>query len=635
MKTAVILSFFVAAIAVAAVDVERVNFGFSGGYKIGTWAPCVVTLQNQDAGTPFKGELAVEVRNFSSPAAMERYATPVHLIGNEPQQEAFYIYCPKNATQLVVRLVPTDPLGISSSHLMKDMLLPTPFARKDCFLLAVAPSGDKLKRFVDKKMLPGDARLQVKYLPNLRALPRSWIGYSAVDTVVLRGVRLTDRRVSLAQQTAILDWIQRGGTLIVSGGNSYNYLHGSFIEPYLPVQLEALEKIERLPKSVSEQLGFHGTHPFERIRFVPNPGCEVLIGTEEQIYVAKRTFGDGQILCLAFDYNAPPFSEQPAAAAFWHGLLSAHGKSPRHFEDQYALSLEHEAKTYEHFLSQLPDQVPLIKRLAIVLPIYLLCLGGFLFYFGSSERKSRVYWIGGGLIVLISVAAITSAQKVFPNMLAAERLSVLSVYPEEQRGHLLSYVSLRAASPAKTSIGFTEDTFIRHQEGEMPIGQTDDDTLGTSLQTPPVQYRELPVAPWHPTTFVTETFLTVDAQHLPRTLENAWRVVGEEMTYLGNVTLNDVNGSAAAAEPLRRQVTPKMPPSHGLAGTRKTFARILQRDYVLRYLATDGERTRAPYFIGWTSHSFTDLATDAKIDTTDETLVIFRPTAAHLHVNSE
>ena len=79
-------------------------------------------------------------------------------------------------------------------------------------------------------------------------------------------------------------------------------------------------------------------------RFLRNLGCEVLIGTDNQIYVAKRNFGDGQILCLAFDYNAPPFSvspkkEQQVGETFWNGLLSRHGKSPRHFEDRYALAL--------------------------------------------------------------------------------------------------------------------------------------------------------------------------------------------------------------------------------------------------------------------------------------------------------
>ena len=48
MKTALILSFFAVSVAVGAVEIEDVTFGFGDGYRIGTWAPLTVTVQNQD-----------------------------------------------------------------------------------------------------------------------------------------------------------------------------------------------------------------------------------------------------------------------------------------------------------------------------------------------------------------------------------------------------------------------------------------------------------------------------------------------------------------------------------------------------------------------------------------------------------
>ena len=643
MKTALILSFFAVSVAVSAVEIEDVTFGFDEGYRIGTWAPLTVTVQNQDEGTVFKGELVVEVRNFSSDIPIERYATSLHLIGLERQQKNFYVYCPKNATQLVIRLVPftpSEPAGVRSpaSGLVKDVLLPTPLARKDYFVLVLAPSGDTLKRFLDKKQLavPGDAQVHVKYLPNSRALPRDWIGYNAVDILVVREVGLTERRILKAQQTAMLDWIQRGGTLIVSGGSSFNYLQGSFIEPFLPVELRGMKKTDNSSAD----------NHFEHIQFAPKAGCEVLIGTAEQMYVAKRKFGDGQILCFAFDYNVPPFgvhsedsiggisnSDDALAETFWHGLLSKHGKSPRHLADRYALALQHEAEIHKYFLSEMPTRVPLIKLLAILLPVYLLGFGGFLLYFGRSKQKSRTYWIGGGLFVLLSVIAVASAQTVwFPNTVTADRLSILSVYPERQRAHLLSYVSLRAASRAETTIDLANGTFVRHQGVEVSKGEFFE-KIGTLIQDSRVQLRDLSVEPWHPTTYVEEKFLTLDTQKLPPTLENTWRVAGKEMTYLGSVSLREASGleTSPTFDPsmarLRLRVTPKMPPDEALDGDRKTFARILQRDYVLRHLETEANLNPPPYFIGWVSQDFTGTIADENIDTNDETFVIFRPGA--------
>ena len=641
MRIALLLSFFLVSVADGTVEIAGARFGFGEGYKVGTWAPLVVTLQKGDTAALFSGELIVEVRSFASDMPLERYATPVQLVGTATQRKVFYVYCPENAAQLVIEVLPhtssdSIDVNITTAGATHDMLLPTPVARKDYFVLGLTPSGDKLRKFIDKKYLAGvpDALVHVKHVPNLNALPYDWIGYSAVDVLVVREMHLTARRIRKAQQTAMLDWIQRGGTLIVSGGSNFNYLQGSFIEPFLPVQLEGVEKTGTLPTHLREQLGFQSSAPtenavvFERIRFAPRSGCEVLIGTGTQIYVAKRTFGDGQILCLAFDYNAPPFSEQGVAETFWQTLLGQHGKSARHNMDRYALALQHEEETHKHFRSEMAIHVPLIKVLAIVLPVYLLSFGGFLLYFAKSRRKARVYWIGGCLFALLWVGAIASARKVLPSPLTADRLSVVSVYRERQRAHVLSYVSLRAAAPVETSVGFTEGTFVRHQEVEDGKGEIHG-KIGVLVQGARVELRDMSVAPWHPTTFVVEQFLTLDTNSLPETLENTWRVAGKTMIYLGEVPLTDksaVVADLASAAP-RLQLTPKVPPDTGLVGPRRTFARILRRDYVFRYLA---ELNMPPYLIGWTSRAFSDMNVDGTIDMNDQNFVIFHPDAGRV-----
>lgn len=630
-------------IAFGAVEIEDVSFGFNGGYKTGTWAPLRIDIRSQEQPTTLVGELTVEVRSFFSDAPIERYASEVHLSPIETLPKDFYVYCPKNATQLIVAFVPRISSGdvalrSTPASVIHEVPLPTPFSRKDYFVLVLARSGDKkLKRFIDKKPLAAfeGAQVHVEYLPHSNRLPRDWIGYSAVDVLVIRETVLTKRSISKAQQTALLDWIQRGGTLIMSGGSSFSTLRGSFIEPLLPVELKGLKKIDTLPDALHEQFGFQSSGSngtlFECIAFVPRAGCEILIGTEEHIYVAKRKFGDGQILCFAFDYNAPPFgesrkniekSEQKVGEIFWREFLGRYGKSPRHVADQYALALQHEEEIHKQSLLKMPTQVPLIKLLSIVLPVYLLSFGGFLFYFGKSKQKSSIYWIGGCFFVLVSVSVIAITRSVLPNSVTADRLSILSVYSEPDRAHLQSYVSLRATARAEMSIDFTKGTFIRQQETE--DSETEfPEKIGTLVQDSRTQLRDMFVEPWHPTTYVKETFL--DTQQLPRILENAWYVVGKEMTYLGNIAL------AAKPEPsktsLRLQVTPEMemPPDEELSGTREKFAQILARERVLRHLAAEIDTNSLPYLIGWTSHGLSDTAIDGNVNTNDETLVIFRP----------
>ena len=671
-------------IAFGAVEITDVTFGFNGAYKTGTWAPLRITVRSQEQPTTLVGELVVEVRSFSSDTPIERYASKLHFSTIETLSKDLYIYCPKNATQLTVQFVPQASSGnaaLSNTrvNVMQEIPLPTPLSRKDYFVLVLAQSGDKLKRFIDKKQLvdlndstsllndstsllndsaallndsaallndsaalSDSAQVHVEYLPNSNRLPRDWIGYSAVDVLVIRETVLTERSISKARQTALLDWVQQGGTLIMSGGSSFNTLRGSFVEPFLPVELKGLKKIDTLPDVLQEQFGFQSSsvgvrlpNPyFEYIEFVPRAGCETLIGTAEHIYVAKRKFGDGQILCFAFDYNAPPFdesrkniekSEQKVGEIFWREFLGRHGKSPRHLADQYALALQHEEKIHKQFLLKMPTQVPLIKMLSIVLPVYLLSFGGFLFYFRKAKRcrlkakqNARTYWIGGCLFVLISVSVIAITRNVLPNSVTADRLSILSVYPERARAHLQSYVSVRATARTEMSIDFPKRTFIRHQESEALSFKK----IGTLIQDLRIQLRDLLVEPWHPTTYVKETFL--DTQQLPDMLENAWYVTGKEMTYLGNVALN---GKPELPETsLRLQVSPEMPPDEELSGIREKFAQILGREQVLRHLVPETETNLPPYLIGWTSEGLTDIAVDGNVNTNDETLVIFRPT---------
>ncbi len=620
-------------IAYGTVEVENIAFGFSDTYKAGTWAPLTITVRSQDEPVVFTGELVVEVLNFSSDTPLERYAIPLRLSTTGRQQKSLYVYCSKNATRLVVQLVPsTSTENYRLQPIRQEMPLPTPVARKDYFVLVLAPSGDKLKRFVDKKLLEvsGGAQVHVKYLPDpSTSLLRDWIGYSAVDVLVIRETFLTERHISKARQTALLDWVQRGGTLIMSGGSSFNAIRGSFIESFLPVELKSLKKTDTLPDVLHEKLGFQSSRSdrilFERIEFAPKAGCEILLGTTEDIYIAKRNFGNGQILCFAFDYNAPPFSDQEVGEAFWYSLLSESGKSPRHLADQYALSRRHEEKIDKQFLSKMPMQVPLIKLLAVVLPAYLLAFGGFLLYFGRSKQKSSIYWIGSCLFILVSVTTIATARSILPKTIAADRLSILSVYPERQRAHLQSFVSIRTTSQIKTSIRYLEGTFIRQQETELP------QQIGTLIQGADVQLRDVFVEPWHPTTYVKEAF----TQQLPVKLENAWRITNKEMTYLGNISLKETmhrdakQTSDISAVRLPLRATSRIPPDKELNDTRKAFARVLQQEGVLQYLTRQTNLSQQPYIVGWTSQGFTNIAADGNVNTDDETLVIFRLGTGH------
>ncbi|MDE0638723.1 MAG: hypothetical protein OXI43_23020 [Candidatus Poribacteria bacterium] len=641
-KVTVFLAFFVVSSAFCAVDIQDVTFGFNNGYQVGKWTPLNVIVRSQNASNPFIGELAVEVRNLYSDETIYRYMTPLQMSKTDLKHKKFYIYCPKTAIKLFIQVVRTrgnDKEIINSEPIAtQELSLTAPIENKDYFVLVLAPSGDKLQKFIDKKQLDDDdAQAHIRYLPNSNAMPTRWIGYNAVDLMVIREVSLAERRVSKQRQIALLEWVQRGGTLIVPGGGNFLYLKDSFIEQYLPVALIREETIDKVPTSLQQQFGLNapankedlGDSAFKNIYFEPNPECHTLLGTDEQIYVAKRNFGCGQIISFAFDYNAPPFSDLKAGETFWRWLLKTHGKSPRLFADKYAPFRQHEDKIHKQFLSKMPTQIPLIKFLAVVLPIYLFSFGGLLLYFGkrrrSPQKRILSYWIGGVIFVFVSVSAIGIARAVLPKKIETDRFSILSIYPEQKNAHLQSYVSFRTTARTKTSIALVQNTFIR------PLSTESGAKPPQFFQGSPFQLQAVSLEPWGPKTYVKKTFFPLDTQQPQITLENAWRITGEEAAYLGTVTLGSSNFWSSE---LPSKTIKKIPPDEGLEKTRKTFAQILQREGLLQYLlkpenslAINKIQTRT-VLMGWTSQleqvstNVPLMLADENVTVNDETLVI-------------
>ena len=610
--TTLISIFVVASSAFSAVEFEEVNFGFNGGYKSGKWTPLNVHLRSQNQSTTFDGELTVETRHIYTDEPIFRYAMPLQLSKTDRKLKTFYINCPKTTFKLFIQLEQSNgskgqvETSITAPQVTHEITPPTSIANKDYLVLVLAPSGDKLQRIINNKLLDDEGtQAHVKYLPNSRAMPSRWIGYDAVDLVIVREVSLTEARILKSQQSALLDWVQRGGTLILSGGSNFQYLKGSFIEHLLPTKLIREETINDIPTTLRKQFGLNTEEKssitnvistFKNIHFESIQGCQTLLGTDEQIYIAKRDFGGGQIICFSFDYNAPPFSELKAGGTFWKWLLKTHGKSEKHYADRFAPFWQHEEKLQKQFLSKMPTQIPIIKLLSIVLPIYLLGFGGLLLYVTkggkSSQKRSRSYWIGGLIFVLVSVSAIALARVVLPKNLTTERFTILSIYPNRKNAHLQSYISLRTAARTQASMPILSNTFIR------PL-------VNKSIAKPPQLYydsrselREISVQPWHPSTYVMESFVPLDTSQNELQLENAWLLSGEKANYLGAIKLSTNNSAFSEAQ---GKTILKLPPYEGLSEIRMAYAKILQQEGLLQYLLKDVETQNRRVLVGWTS----------------------------------
>ena len=638
--------FFMTTSVFCAVDIENMTLGFNNKYKTGKWVPFTTLVRSQNELMTFSGEIVVEVKNLISDEILFRYATPIQLGKTDRKKVRINIFIPVNPVKLslqVVRIGENSNIETNSKPLISRNFTPAPpIENNDYYLLALTPNADKLKRLIDKKQLNGNqSNVYVEYLQHTNEMPMTWIGYDSVDMLVIREVSLSNRRISKKQQSALLEWIQNGGTLIVSGGSNYRYIKDSFIEEILPVKLLREEIIEDVPARLKQRFEFNSedtisdtenpsytTKKFNSIGFELKVGSEVILENNDKIYIAKRRFGSGQIICLAFDYNALLFSRPKGGETFWGWLLQNYGKSQKNISDKYTPYRQHEEKIHKLFLSKMPIQLPIIKSLAIILPIYVLCLG-FLFFSiknrrNTSKYKNRIYWIGGIVFVLFSISTMSIARVVIPKKIEKESYSILSVYPEQNKASLISYVSLRTPIHNITSIPLKPTAFIR------PLKFDGIQKPAKFLQGKSSQLRDVELEPWGPSTYTHQAVFAMNSQQSNIRLENTWRITGNQGKYIGMVQIENSDYSKIDTP---SEILKKLPMNRHLNGTRKAFAQILQSEGVLQYLlnvdtssGSDVQRSNVK-LIGWTSKLDNYLPTnqfmsDRIVSSNNETLVI-------------
>ena len=609
--------------AFGTIEIESIQFGFAspdkqdGYYKRNRWVPLHVLAVSRDEPEIFIGEILVEVNDVLSGRRIQTYSTRLVLMPTDRQRPVLYIFQPNTPIKLSLKLIHQD----GHVQISRELIPQLPKQARDLLLLALTPGRGVLSRWdgepIDEK---GEGHMFVTFLGGQKYLPTHWKGYDAVDLFVIRGVALTERYIYRRQQTALLDWIHEGGTLIVSGGSDLRYLRNSFLEPFLPITLGELKTVAELPNAM-RRFGFKVDSAFNVIDFTRRGSSRILIGDADVVYIANRVFGNGQIICMAFDYNAHPFAQSPGHDKFWAWMLKTVGRSPRRLEALYDRSRKHHEKIQALLSSVSSTRAPLIRGLAIFLLLYLLSFGGFTVWAGKRQDRLGKYWIAGFLITLFFSCVVILSRYFVPSSVSMNRLSVCSVYPERGRAHLQSYLGMISSAHTRTSIRFNSGTFIKPliPKESLPLH------LVESKET---RLRQATLDAWFTSTYVVESFADFpdkapeyeeDAgekwirHHLPNALENAWFIDGDGYAYLGAVQPND------RVKIKERSTTSKMPPfSQELSGTRQKFAQILSGEVVLRYLV----REDVPKLVGWVRQSLLPMELNHLVNADDETFMI-------------
>ncbi|HEX3869546.1 MAG TPA: hypothetical protein VHV77_03825, partial [Pirellulales bacterium] len=136
--------------------------------------------------------------------------------------------------------------------------------------------------------------------------------------------------LSADEQQSLLDWLNWGGQLIVSGPETLDTLRHSFLASWLPatsggaweIDADALAPFNARPWAVRKQR-LHPAHPVSgvHLKVADDAQVEVTLGEEADPLVVERRAGRGRVVVTAFRMSSRELSEWAGFDRLFHGCL--------------------------------------------------------------------------------------------------------------------------------------------------------------------------------------------------------------------------------------------------------------------------------------------------------------------------
>jgi len=557
--------------AVAEIELASIQVGFDQIYKHDRWTAVQATIESRYES--FEGQLELRVQDTIADQANQTYIQPVVLQQVDRQQRTFLIWMPNRSVELRFQL--RSHLGDVRLIHQLTPAIPKPLA--DLVVLVVSPTisyrYDQTEQnwSVQKETDPGSgvkssgSQVFVAHTTPSQ-LPKVWLGYDSVDLMILHDVRLTERYFPSSKQMAILDWICRGGTLILEANDHYLGITNqqtNFLTPWLPVA-----SLPRPSPTQTEQISLH-------------------------------PLGNGQLGIL------PTYLQQMVSEdtiAFWSTLFNQVSMSARHAEARYDPYRRHRERIYQQLKTLKPQHSPLIRHLFIFSLIYVVAM-----WLVSRQQLQRYIFLSLVVPIGFILVLILPSQ---PERINLHHFSMATVYGRRQRLHLKSYLGIIGQKQVQASLQFPASSAIRTTNFDAAVVQTP-----TAISMPST------IDPWQVQILEVETFLDLNRHSfsaLKQRIGAEWQISGE----------TPPNTGATHTAPTSDQSYGRFQAqfSRSMEGQRKKYADIMIRENLLRHLFKEQNQKT----VSWTTlpDKLVPLMLPDKVSvntTSDNSLIIVYP----------
>ncbi len=278
-------------------------------------------------------------------------------------------------------------------------------------------------------------------------IPDRWLGYDGVMGFVLDS---SDRALLDAlngpRGRALIDWVDRGGHLVVAIGREWQAVQGSVLGPILPCVPTGRERVSSLEAIDTFAGTTHSITPPDtpavqvtRLDQVNERGGVVLSIASRLPLVVRGTHGFGRITVVAIDVDEKPFTDWAERGLFWAKALDLRrrridpnaaakfgGGSARLFQS----GARDVATQLKNSLEQFSG-VALVSfgSIAVLIFVYIALIGPIDYLFLKKVlRRMELTWITFPAVVIVtSLAAYYTAFLLKGNELIINQLEVIDV----------------------------------------------------------------------------------------------------------------------------------------------------------------------------------------------------------------
>ncbi|MCA9969924.1 MAG: hypothetical protein KC425_06905, partial [Anaerolineales bacterium] len=252
-------------------------------------------------------------------------------------------------------------------------------------------------------------------LDDLPTAPAAW---NSLDILILNDV--DTGQLNGAQQTALTQWVETGGQLVVTGGPGWQKTAAALTD-LLPVALSGSESVDDLPAlRVAGGTPFRDPGPYVVASSSLRSG-ELLVHQDGLPLLARQPWGRGQVYFLALDPKLAPLVDWDGSQALW-GLIAGDTPQPPYwgagFRNGYAAG---------EAVSALPGlALPSALALGLFLLVYVVAVGPANYVILNRIGRRELAWLSvPALVLLFSILAYFTGFQLKGNDVVVNQMTLL------------------------------------------------------------------------------------------------------------------------------------------------------------------------------------------------------------------